>query len=111
MFNRIHLIDCPGVVHASSLPGTATPAERMDLETIAVLRGIVRVENIGDATQHIKKVVALAEKRHLEATYSVTGWNDWEEFLIRLCTKSGKLLKVRIHNATFYHDVACDCDD
>ncbi|KAG0466719.1 hypothetical protein HPP92_018299 [Vanilla planifolia] len=60
---RIFLIDCPGVVYHNN-----------DSETDVVLKGVVRVENLEDASEHIERV-------------------DEEDFLFKLCKLSGKLLK------------------
>ena len=48
---RVFLIDCPGVVHA----GTA------DSDTDAVLKGVVRVESLTDAPDHIGAVLARSQ--------------------------------------------------
>ncbi|MCL7043963.1 hypothetical protein MKW94_014022 [Papaver nudicaule] len=79
---RIHLIDCPGVVYQNS-----------DNETDIVLKGVVRVTNLEDATEHIGEVLKRVKKEHLQRAYKIKDWVDQEDFLIQLCRMSGKLLK------------------
>ncbi|OVA13235.1 GTP binding domain [Macleaya cordata] len=79
---RIFLIDCPGVVYHNS-----------DTETDIVLKGVVRVTNLEDATEHIGEVLKRVKKEHLERAYKIKDWVDEEDFLIQLCRLSGKLLK------------------
>lgn len=80
---RIYLIDCPGVVP----PSTQTS------ETDILLRGVVRVENVGYPEQYISAVLERCKTAHLERTYGVSGWSDSHEFLELLARKSGRLLK------------------
>ncbi|KAI3928099.1 hypothetical protein MKW98_023700 [Papaver atlanticum] len=79
---RIFLIDCPGVVYQNS-----------DTETDIVLKGVVRVTNLEDATEHIGEVLKRVKKEHLQRAYKIKNWVDQEDFLIQLCRISGKLLK------------------
>eukprot|EP00250_Pteridium_aquilinum_P024420 c29055_g1_i1 orf=442-2277(-) len=79
---RIFLIDCPGVVY-----------QNHDSETDIVLKGVVRVENLEDATEHIGEVLSRVKKEYLTRAYKVKQWNDDEDFLIQLCKLTGKLLK------------------
>ncbi|KAK4576644.1 hypothetical protein RGQ29_027265 [Quercus rubra] len=80
--NRIHLIDSPGVVYKSS-----------DSETDVVLKGVVRVTNLQDASEHIGEVLKRVKKEHLERAYKIKDWNDDNDFLVQLCKLTGKLLK------------------
>jgi nuclear GTP-binding protein len=77
------LIDCPGVV---------PPNERDTPEDI-LLRGVVRVENVEYPAQYVDALLAKCEKRHVERTYDLKGWDDAEHFLDLLARKTGKLLK------------------
>ncbi|KAH7292202.1 hypothetical protein KP509_29G055900 [Ceratopteris richardii] len=79
---RIFLIDCPGVVY-----------QNHDSETDIVLKGVVRVENLEDATEHIEEVLSRVKKQYLTRAYKVKDWADAEDFLTQLCKLTGKLLK------------------
>ncbi|GJT24444.1 nuclear/nucleolar GTPase 2 [Tanacetum coccineum] len=80
---KIFLIDCPGVVYGSS-----------DTETDIVLKGVVRVTNLHDATEHIGEVLQRVKKEHLTRAYKIKEWEDDNDFLVQLCKLSGKLLRV-----------------
>lgn len=82
LFRRIFLIDCPGVVYPSD-----------DSEADIVLKGVVRIESLDDATEYIKEVLARAKKHHIINTYSILEWTDYIDFLTQLSKKTGKLLK------------------
>ncbi|XP_021754855.1 nuclear/nucleolar GTPase 2-like [Chenopodium quinoa] len=79
---RIFLIDCPGVVYQNN-----------DSETDIVLKGVVRVANLHDASEHIGEVLKRVKKEHLERAYKIKDWEDEHDFLFQLCKLSGKLLK------------------
>jgi nuclear GTP-binding protein len=79
---RIFLIDCPGVVYQSH-----------DSETDIVLKGVVRVTNLADASEHIGEVLRRVKKEHLQRAYKIKDWEDDHDFLLQLCKASGKLLK------------------
>lgn len=79
---RIFLIDCPGVVYHNS-----------DTETDIVLKGVVRVANLEDASEHIGEVLRRVKKEHLQRAYKIQDWTDDNDFLVQLCKLSGKLLK------------------
>ncbi|KFK35756.1 hypothetical protein AALP_AA4G032300 [Arabis alpina] len=79
---RIFLIDCPGVVYQSR-----------DTETDIVLKGVVRVTNLEDASEHIGEVLKRVKKEHLQRAYKIKDWEDDHDFLLQLCKASGKLLK------------------
>lgn len=79
---RIFLIDCPGVVYQSR-----------DTETDIVLKGVVRVTNLEDASEHIGEVLRRVKKEHLQRAYKIKDWEDDHDFLLQLCKSSGKLLK------------------
>ncbi|KAH7692239.1 nuclear GTP-binding protein [Dioscorea alata] len=79
---RIFLIDCPGVVY-----------QNKDSETDIVLKGVVRVENLEDASEHIGEVLKRVKKEHLQRAYKIEDWADEYDFLVQLCKLSGKLLK------------------
>ncbi|VVB00384.1 unnamed protein product [Arabis nemorensis] len=79
---RIFLIDCPGVVYQSR-----------DTETDIFLKGVVRVTNLEDASEHIGEVLKRVKKEHLQRAYKIKDWEDDHDFLLQLCKASGKLLK------------------
>lgn len=79
---RIFLIDCPGVVYQNN-----------DSETDIVLKGVVRVANLQDAAEHIGEVLKRVKKEHLERAYNIKEWEDENDFLVKLCKLTGKLLK------------------
>ncbi|XP_062029577.1 nuclear/nucleolar GTPase 2 [Rosa rugosa] len=79
---RIFLIDCPGVVYQTN-----------DSETDIVLKGVVRVTNLQDASEHIGEVLKRVKKEHLQRAYKIKEWEDDNDFLVQLCKSSGKLLK------------------
>lgn len=55
LMKRIFLIDCPGVVYNKTT----------DSETETVLKGVVRVENLEDATVHIPMVMDRVKPEYL----------------------------------------------
>lgn len=80
---RIYLIDCPGVV----------PPSQSDTDSDLLLRGVVRVENVEYPAQYAHAALEKCERRHIERTYGISGWNDADEFLEKLAAKGGRLLK------------------
>ncbi|KZV18134.1 nucleolar GTP-binding protein 2-like [Dorcoceras hygrometricum] len=79
---RIFLIDCPGVVY-----------QNKDTESDIVLKGVVRVTNLQDASEHIGEVLHRVKKEHLLRAYKISDWEDADDFLVQLCKSTGKLLK------------------
>jgi nuclear GTP-binding protein len=55
LMKRIFLIDCPGVVYHRT----------NDSESDAVLKGVVRVEGLEDATQHVAPVLQRVKPEYL----------------------------------------------
>jgi len=80
LMNRIYLIDCPGVV---------PPNE--DTETDIVLKGVVRIENLEDAADHVEAVLQRVKTEYVRRTYHVDEWSDHVDFLEKLCRKTGRL--------------------
>ena len=60
LMKRIFLIDCPGVVYHGT----------KDSESDAVLKGVVRVEGLEDATQHVQQVLQRVKPEYLVSTWS-----------------------------------------
>ncbi|KAF6258820.1 NUC091 domain-containing protein [Scenedesmus sp. NREL 46B-D3] len=83
LMKRIFLIDCPGVVYHRT----------NDSESDAVLKGVVRVEGLEDATQHVQAVLDRIKPEYLRRAYKLQAWDDHEDFLAQLARTTGKLLK------------------
>lgn len=84
LMKRIFLIDCPGVVY---------DAANTETDTEKVLKGVVRVELVPDPEQYIPSLMERVKAEHLSKTYGIESWEDSEDFLSQLGTKTGKLLK------------------
>ncbi|KFW00772.1 Nucleolar GTP-binding protein 2, partial [Fulmarus glacialis] len=82
LMRRIFLIDCPGVVYPSG-----------DTETDIVLKGVVQVEKIKSPEDHISAVLDRAKPEYIRKTYKIDSWKDTEDFLEKLASRTGKLLK------------------
>lgn len=80
---RIYLIDCPGVVYGSN----------NDTETDIVLKGVIRIENLEHAEEHVKVVLERVREEYIQRTYNIKKWTDHEDFLTQLALKGGRLLK------------------
>uniref|UniRef100_A0A7S3R4D1 Nuclear/nucleolar GTPase 2 n=2 Tax=Dunaliella tertiolecta TaxID=3047 RepID=A0A7S3R4D1_DUNTE len=83
LMKRVFLIDCPGVVYNKT----------QDEESNIVLKGVVRVENLEDATEHVPTVLQRVKPEYLRRAYKLKEWSDCEDFLTQLAQKAGKLLK------------------
>ncbi|PRP84513.1 hypothetical protein PROFUN_05848 [Planoprotostelium fungivorum] len=82
LIRNIFLVDCPGIVYPTG-----------ETETQLVLKGVVRIENIGDAIDHISEITRLVKREYLDKSYQVSGWTDYIDFLTMFARRSGKLLK------------------
>jgi len=82
LMKKIYLIDCPGVVP----PGEETDEEK-------VLRGVVRVELVETPDDYIPAVLQRTKKKYLQRNYRINDWKDPNDFLEKLCKRTGKLLK------------------
>ena len=82
---RVFLIDCPGVVYHRTA----------DSDTDAVLKGVVRVENLdGDSVgDHVAAVLARVAPAALKRAYHVPEWAGADDFLARLARRSGRLTR------------------
>lgn len=90
LMRRIYLIDCPGVV----------PVSARDSDTDTVLKGVVRVENLGTPAEHIPALLERVRVEYVERTYGLDhregGWQGESGatiLLTAIAKKSGKLLK------------------
>ena len=84
---RIYLIDCPGVVYFKD--------GKSDIDV--VLKGCVRAEKVDDPTYYIQELLSKTKVEFIKKLYNVDDWDDYEDFLKKLATKKGKLLKVIRH--------------
>jgi len=80
---KIFLIDCPGVVYSGA----------GDTDTDAVLKGVVRVSNLDDATEHVDGVLRRVKPDYLRKAYRIEAWTDSTDFLSQLARATGKLLR------------------
>ncbi|CUM53880.1 unnamed protein product [Debaryomyces tyrocola] len=91
---KIFLIDCPGIV----------PPSLKDTESDILFRGVVRVEHVSNPEQYIPDMLTKCERKHLERTYEIKGWANFEEnpelletastqFIELIARKGGRLLK------------------
>ncbi|CBZ31509.1 GTPase, putative [Leishmania donovani] len=80
----IFLIDCPGVVYDRE--------SNNDIQ--AVLKGVVRVERLGNAdkTDVVDTVLKIVKHGDIVATYGVREWRDVVDFLEKLAKLRGKLV-------------------
>lgn len=83
LMKRIFLIDCPGVVYS----GTG------DSDTDTVLKGVVRVENLEDATEHVPAILERVKAEYLRRAYRLTTWSNATDFLEQVARRAGKLGK------------------
>mmetsp|Transcript_3544 Transcript_3544/g.6074 ORF Transcript_3544/g.6074 Transcript_3544/m.6074 type:complete len:661 (-) Transcript_3544:373-2355(-) len=83
LMERILCIDCPGVVYNKT----------QDSESDLVLKGVVRVENLEDATHHVASVLQRVKPEYLKRAYKVKEWTDTEDFLTQVARLTGKLLR------------------
>lgn len=94
LMKRIFLIDCPGIV----------PPSNKDTQADILFRGVVRVEHVTYPEQYIAEMLQKCERKHLERTYEVKGWCQFEddelllekastEFIELIARKQGRLLK------------------
>ncbi|XP_069695888.1 uncharacterized protein Ns2 [Periplaneta americana] len=82
LMRRIYLIDCPGVVYPSA-----------ESDTEKVLKGVVRVELVETPEDYIPSVLERVKREYMAKTYKVQDWESPQDFLEKLATRMGKLLK------------------
>ena len=82
LMKSIYLIDCPGTVQPSG-----------NTEVDAVLKGVVRIEQLRHCDEYIEEVLLRVKREYLVKTYGLQEWADAVDFLEQLATKTGKLLK------------------
>lgn len=82
LMKRIFLIDCPGVVYATT-----------ESDTEKVLKGVVRVELVTNPEDYIPAVLERVRPEYMRKQYRLEMWEDHVDFLEQLAKRSGKLLK------------------
>jgi nuclear GTP-binding protein len=85
LFKRIFLIDSPGVVYSTTA----------NSETDAVLKGVVRVENLETPESYVPGLLARVKTDYVRHTYGLDDWDgkDAQTFLEKHAIKTGKLLR------------------
>ena len=93
LFNKFYLIDCPGVVY---------PREGDNMIS-AILRSVVRVQNIENCEEYVEYILDRVRKQYLQTMYEIEDWTDSFDFMAQIAKRSGKLLK---GGEPDYHNVA-----
>ncbi|KAK9837795.1 hypothetical protein WJX74_005209 [Apatococcus lobatus] len=83
LMKKIFLIDCPGVVYNKT----------EDTDTDAVLKGVVRVENLEEPAEHVQSVLDRIKPEYIRRAYKIKEWTGAEDFLDQLARGTGKLGK------------------
>jgi len=84
LFKRIFLIDSPGVVYSTT----------HNSETDAVLKGVVRVENLETPEAYVPGLLERVKPDYVRHTYGVDDWDgNAQTFLEKYALKTGKLLR------------------
>lgn len=92
LFKRIFLIDCPGTVFHG--------ADKDEAE--AVLKGVVRVDNLKNPEEYVAAVLQRCKREYLVKTYGVYQWEGALDFLEQFARRTGKMLRGNepdMHNA------------
>ncbi|MCL4131885.1 UNVERIFIED_CONTAM: hypothetical protein GTU68_037640, partial [Idotea baltica] len=82
LMRKIYLIDCPGIV-----PPSNEDAQEM------VLKGAVRTEYLSTPSDYIPEILRRVKHDYIRRTYKLKTWTTPEDFLERVCRRTGKLLK------------------
>uniref|UniRef100_A0A7S4BJ68 Nucleolar GTP-binding protein 2 n=1 Tax=Chrysotila carterae TaxID=13221 RepID=A0A7S4BJ68_CHRCT len=82
LMKSIYLIDCPGTVQPSG-----------NSEEEAVLKGVVRIEQLRHAEDYIEELLKRIKPEYVTRTYGIAMWSDHVDFLEQYGTRIGKLLK------------------
>merc|ERR1712154_363013 len=83
LFDKFYLIDCPGTVYPR--PG--------DTMVSAILRSVVRVQNVENPEEYVREIIKRARKEYLQRMYEIEDWNNSFDFMAQIALKTGKLLK------------------
>jgi nuclear GTP-binding protein len=82
LMKRVSLIDCPGVVYDSG-----------DSEQDIVMKAVVRAEKLLAPELYVAPILERVKREHVVATYGIPAWEDAMDFLTKLATKTGRLIK------------------
>jgi len=82
LMKSIYLVDCPGTVQPSG-----------NSEEDAVLKGVVRIEQLRQAEDFIVPLLQRVRREYVVRTYGVQEWEDATDFLEQYARKIGKLFK------------------
>ncbi|KAF4708424.1 nucleolar gtp-binding protein [Perkinsus olseni] len=85
---RIYLIDCPGIVPATS--------DDFKQDCAKILKGVVRPERVENPSNYIDEVLSRAKREDLITKYSLPNdfeWADGDDFLTKIAQQMGKLRK------------------
>ena len=55
----------------------------------------MRVENIKDPADYLPAVLEKIKPEYIASVYGLSDWTDANDFLMKMATKYGKLLKVK----------------
>ncbi|PVV01863.1 hypothetical protein BB560_003706 [Smittium megazygosporum] len=84
LMRRIYLIDCPGIVQASS----------SDSQADIVLKGSIRTNLLNSPQDYIDEILYKRVKpEYVTRTYNIENWENTEDFLKLLAKSTGKLNK------------------
>ena len=70
LMKSIYLVDCPGTVQPSG-----------NTDDDAVLKGVVRIEQLRHAEDHIDALLARVKPEYIQRTYGIPDWEDATDFL------------------------------
>lgn len=62
-------------------------------ETTAVLKGVVRIDNLEDPAQYVAGLLSRVKREYIVRTYGIETWSDSEDFLQQYAKQTGKLLR------------------
>ena len=83
LFDKFYLIDCPGTVYPR--PG--------DTMISAILRSVVRVQNIENPEEYVREILSRTRKEYLQKMYEIESWTNSFDFMAQIALRTGKLLK------------------
>lgn len=84
---NIKLIDCPGIVFASS-----------DADQNIILRNAVKLEQVADPIEPVELILKRCKKEQILQHYMIPNFHNVTEFLVAIAQKRGKLKKGGVPN-------------
>lgn len=76
LMKSIYLVDCPGTVQPSG-----------NSEAEAVLKGVVRIEQLRQAEEYIEPLLERVRHEYIQRTYGVIEWSDANDFLEKVSSR------------------------